>query len=314
MVFNIDDYKIESFTTENINDIHTFFEKHAGLYSLSIEEFKNATIEDQDFDPILSIVLKSKDCNEIIAAFFAIIRKTKIFFKKREINYTFTTLNLFAVHQDYRRKGIGSALLKILFSRLKKKKRRKVKLMTSVPNYLWPGLDPRYTEAYFFLKKNRFKRGKGEKKNLIYYIPENLEKPPRKLNGVTISRITPAEFSETVEYIKKYHAGFWPVEVQLSFKNQPCTTFIAKDENDKVIGFASHSIGFKGSFGPTGVKPSFRGQGIGGTLLKWCAWDLKQQGINRMIIRWVEGNTIKFYCKSIGARIHQVYWTMHRRI
>lgn len=303
----------EPFSGDNIKEIHQLFEKDAGLYSIPLESFKNASINDPDFEPEFSMAFRDED-GRISAAFMGLKRTTKITILKREVNYKFSIINLFVVARQYRRKGIGSAILSELLRRMKKRRIRRVKVMASPPNYLWPGLDPRYTAAYFFLKKNKFKRKGKEHVNLVHGIPNILQEPPKKLGEYSFTRIDSSDIESTKDYIKSNHMGMWPREFQLSIKNKPFTTFIAKDGSGEVIGFASHSIGFPGSFGPTGVKKSVRGKGIGSILLKWCVWDLKQQGLKQMIIRWVVGDTMKFYCKSLGARIDHVYWTMKRRI
>jgi hypothetical protein len=114
---------------------------------------------------------------------------------------------------------------------------------------------------------------------------------------------------------KLYQLSFWPDEITLSFQKSPIPTFIAIDSSsEKIIGWASHSIQFPGSFGPTGVKKSERGQGLGKLLLKWCLWDLKTNfDLDQMIINWVQEDTAYFYSKSIGAYIYRLYWTMKKR-
>ncbi len=311
----LDDFTLGPFSRETIKNVHSFFEDNAGLYSFDLATFTRATIDDEDFDSDASLIAVDPGTGDIVAAMLAIIRKASVNFKKHEFTYTFTTLNMFCVHVAWRRKGIGSAMLAALLARLKAKGRKKVRLMASAPNYLWPGLDPRYTAAYFFLRTNGFNREKGERQNLLYHMPGKMAEPPVKVGDVSISRAGPGDRDDTVAYVRREHPGVWPQEVGLSFKRgEPVTTFVARNGQGTVVGFASHSIQFPGSFGPTGVLKSLRGKGVGSALLKWCAHDLKQRGMDRMIIMWVEGTTMKFYSKSIGARIHHVYWKMQRKL
>ncbi|MHA1793708.1 MAG: GNAT family N-acetyltransferase [Promethearchaeota archaeon] len=310
----LDSFYIEEFREDNLKEVHEFFESQAGsLYSFPLKTFRNATLDDTDFIPDLSIVIKSGK-KEIISAMMAIIRKTTVAVHGRLVPYTSTILSMFAVHERYRRRGIGSAMLSLLFTRLKRYKRRKISLMVSVPRYFWPGLDPRYTAAYFFLKKNGFKRRRKERINLSYQIPDEMEMPASETNGFLIQRARHEDKEATFNYVKRNFIGFWHEEVKLSFLNEPCTTFLLKDGDGAIVGFASHSIHFPGSFGPTGVNKNLRGQGLGSLLLKWCMWDIKQSGMDKAIIMWVEGETIKFYSKAIGARIDHVYWPFSRRI
>jgi predicted N-acetyltransferase YhbS len=102
--------------------------------------------------------------------------------------------------------------------------------------------------------------------------------------------------------------------VQFSLEEKPYTTFIARNKDGAIVGYASHSIGFEGTFGPTEVLKSERRKGIGGTLLKWCAYDMKEMGISTMVIRWVGGGNINYYSKSLGARIGQIFWLLRKKM
>ena len=41
---------------------------------------------------------------------------------------------------------------------------------------------------------------------------------------------------------------------------------------------------------------------------------IKQKGLDRCEIMWVEGNTVKFYSKVIGAYISPIFYKMYRKI
>ncbi len=324
----LDGLALEPFTDSNIEELHGFFESQAGagLYSFPLDTFKRVTVNDEDFNPEFSIVAREETSKQIVAAFFAVARTARISLKGKWATLASTALTMFAVRDGWRRKGIGSAILSQLIARLKtgkwpSKERKqgltirikKVYIMAAPPNYIWPGLDPRYTAAFFFLKKNGFKHT-GERQNLGYDIPAAMEKPQDRYGEVTIVRAAAEDRDATVEYTRRNDNGFWAEEVGLGFKHDKPTVFVAKDPDGHIVGFAGHSLHFPGSFGPTSVLRSLRGKGVGGGLLKWCAYDIKQAGLPTMTIMWVEGDTMKFYSKSIGARVLQVYWIMHRRL
>ncbi len=323
-----DGFTLEPFGNANIEELHGFFEAHAsaGLYSFPLDTFKRVTVNDEDFNPDYSIVARDEVSKEIVAAFFAIARSAHLSLNGRWVTLASSVLTMFAVRDGWRRKGIGSAILSQLIARLKAGKWpargrkqgltiriKKVYIMAAPPNYIWPGLDPRYTPAFFFLKKNGFKRS-GERQNLGYDIPVALERPLDRYGNIMINRAAVGDKDATVEYVHRNDNGFWAEEIGLGFKHDPPTVFVAKDPEGSIVGFAGHSLHFPGSFGPTSVLRSLRGKGVGGALLKWCAYDIKQAGLPTMVIMWVEGDTMKFYSKSIGARVYQVYWIMHRRL
>ncbi|MBD3254845.1 MAG: GNAT family N-acetyltransferase, partial [Candidatus Lokiarchaeota archaeon] len=181
-----------------------------------------------------------------------------------------------------------------------------------------PGLEPRHTEAFFFIKKFGFERF-NERLNLCVDLEKISKKtPPKELGNIKIRRATNNDKEELVPISfmpKLYQLSFWPIEIDISFQNKPISTFIALDKNsNKILGWASHSIHFPGSFGPTGVSKNSRGRGIGSLLLNWCLWDLKNCGHTYAKILWVEIDTAYFYSKSIGAYICETYWPMKKRI
>jgi ribosomal protein S18 acetylase RimI-like enzyme len=306
-----------SLTHENIDRVHQFCEDNVRNISHSLETFKATTIQSRIFDPSLSVVL-TEESGEIIAFFMGVLRKSLILKRFRKV----AVLKFFIVHKDWRNRGIGTYLINHLTEKIEKSDnksfRMKFEVMSSAPDYWYPGLDPRLTEAFFFLKKHGFKKG-IERINLCKSLGDiSSERPPSAYKGYRVKRAEKSDEEELVRLSfmpKLYQWSFWPDEIILSFQNSPITTFIVIDlTSEKIIGWASHSIQFPGSFGPTGVKKSERGRGLGKLLLKWCLWDLKTNfDVDQMIINWVQENTTYFYSKSIGAYICGLYWTMKKR-
>ncbi|TFF90160.1 MAG: GNAT family N-acetyltransferase [Promethearchaeota archaeon] len=300
----------------NIKLVHEMCEKNVKHVSKSLETFKRATLGSDLFEKGLSLVAYQGEKN--IAAFFMVVlREPFVFKKKRKV----AVLKFFVVDENWRYKGIGSNLLYKLMKKLRNHEKKCFKMKfefgTSMPDYWFPGLDPRHTEAYFFLKKHGFKK-KGERINLCIDLGAFSDKrPPSQLNDIKISRATLEDKEELVplKFIPKaYQLGFWPQETALSYKNDPISCFVAKNKKGRIFGFAAHSVHFPGSFGPTGVNGKLQGRGIGGLLLNWCLWDIKQKGLLKAKIMWVVGDTVYFYLKTKGAHICEFFWPMHGRI
>lgn len=247
-----------------------------------------------------------------------IFRKPFLFKKRRYV----AVLKFFVVETRWRLKGLGTKMLKIVEKRIQKSDKKcfwmKFEVLCAMPDYWLPGLDPRHTEAFFFLKKHGFKRN-GERRNLCLDLEEyQKEEPPSKIDDIELTRAK-KEDKERVASLGFmpyfYSRTSWPSEIRISFQNDPITTFIARDpKTSEIIGWATHSVSFPGTFGPTGVSKKYREKGLGGMLLKWCLWDLKRTGVEKCIIRWVEEDTAYFYLKSAGAHICQLYWPMKKWI
>jgi predicted N-acetyltransferase YhbS len=207
-------------------------------------------------------------------------------------------------------------MLEEIIKRIKSKKSQvsHISYGDSVPEYWQPGVDLRHTSLYFFLLKNGFKTHKM-RQNLRVDLRSLLIKPLSIKGDFKIERIQTKDYKVLFNFVKKnFPAVTWAEEVQFTFENDPPTTFVAKNNSDEIIGWASHSQVFPGSFGPTGVLTSLRGQAIGSELLYWCLWDIKRQNNDFCTIMWVDGDTIKFYSKAVGAYIHAIFIPMSLKI
>lgn len=313
----MEELNIVPLTESNLRSVFEMCEENVLFYSFSFDTFKRATLMDEDYNPELSLVAVDEN-NTPIAFFFAVFRRCILPKSRNKL-----VIKMFVVEKNYRYRGIGTKMMNKLFKRAKQQKnsvwRMKVSIMDSNPRYWLPGLDPRHTEAYFFLRKLGFKKNFFERFRTDLKVDKRdfpKEEPLKEINGYKISRALQKDKEETVAFIKKHFGkGTWPEETLISFENDPLTTFIVRDINNyKLVGFATHSAQHPGSFGPTGVLRNLRGKGIGGLLLKWCLWDIKQMGIDKCIIKWVAGRTKYFYLKSAKARIFQIFWPMSRRI
>jgi len=311
----IDSLKFTTLTNENIQDVYQMCEENVLFLSQPFQAFERASLNSDLYDPDLSVVV-SDESENIVAFFMMVLRRSNV--PSRKV----AALKFFVVEEKWRLKGLGTRIYTDLVSTIKTTKkpspRMKIEAMRGQPDYWLPGLDPRHTEAYFFLKKQGFKKG-GELIDLCVDLNTISDtKPPSEFKGYEISRATDSDKNELVplKFMPKlYQFSFWPAEVKLSLRNDPISTFIAREsKKGSIVGWASHSIQYPGSFGPTGVKKSERGKGLGSMLLKWCLWDLKDKGNDKCQILWVEGDTIYFYLKSVGARICKTYWYMSRKL
>ena len=294
-------------TEENLEAVHDLFKRNEQFFVIPLEFFKRGTLGDEGYDPELTLVLNDPEKDVPIAAFVAVIKRGYV--KKN------CYLKACIVDKQYRRQGIGSKMLQEIISRAKLKLPwyASIGYADCPPRYWQPGIDLRHTDLLFFLKKHGFKTH-ALRYNLTYVLDDD-KQPASEKSGYTLERLKPDEFEAFVQFVKKhFRLGFWSREVQLSFENDPATTFIAKDKDGAIVGWATHSGHFPGSFGPTGVNKDLRGKGIGGELLRWCIWDMKQMDLKTCTILWVVGATRKFYSKVLGAYIHPVFYSIRRRL
>lgn len=302
----IDDLIYKEISKDNIHSIHQLFENNSRFFSLPFDYFQRGTLEDEGLDRNMSLILYNQKEDRPIAAFLVVRRK--------ELNENYCFFKGCVVEKQYRRQGLGSKMFSELLKRLREDGITQIVYGSSVPDYWQPGVDIRNTSLYFFLKKHRFKSSRAIFNLTVSLDSINLE-PSKEKSGYIYERVQTTDFDKTIDFVKKHFPNnTWAEEVKFSLKLQPPSTFIAKNVANEIAGWATHSQFFPGSFGPTGVDESLRREGIGTELFLWCLWDIKQRGLDNCEIMWVEGNTIKFYSKAIGAYISPIYYPMYKKI
>jgi GNAT superfamily N-acetyltransferase len=135
----------------------------------------------------------------------------------------------------------------------------------------------------------------------LYELPDYSELV-NKLHdgGVEIRRVLAPEVHLVPTWVAKHFSAPWAAECAQTVVQTPATCFIAV-EHGALLGFACYNAVCPDFFGPTGVKESARGRGIGKALLWVCLRALADEGYGYAIIGWA-GPT-EFYKKAVGAEV-----------
>jgi len=272
---------------------------------LTPELLEEKVWNDSNFSENLSLVLEHD--KRIIAFVMGIVRSTAA----QPIGY----IKFLVVEEKYQRKGAGTRLLQEMEKRLRAHGVRVIRIHESAPNYLVPGLDPRYTRAMVFLERNGYKRF-GETWNLEADLSrENFSTREAEkalaAKGIDIRRADAGD----VEAVREFLAQHWPPwigEVMYSFKNRPVSLHLAFRDG-QLIAFSAHNCNNfnTGWFGPMGTDPATRKLGVGGVLLRRCLADIKNAGHRFATIPWV--GPIAFYLHYAGAEISRVFYRYEKR-
>jgi mycothiol synthase len=223
-------------------------------------------------------------------------------------------IRLLVVHPSFRNQGIGSLLLQEIESRLRAKGTRKISTMDSVPNYLTPGIDFRYTEAYCFFEKHGYQKVR-ENMNLIcdlepdqFDVSADVKRLARQ--GFQIKRAEAGDKDNVLTFLGAEFPA-WVGEVLECYKNHPISLYICYHQG-KVVGFSAYDGNNRntGWFGPMGVLPVTRGRGIGRIVCQLCLAEIARQGHVRSIIPWV--GPVRFYSKVCNSRIDRIFWVYER--
>jgi GNAT superfamily N-acetyltransferase len=133
----------------------------------------------------------------------------------------------------------------------------------------------------------------------LYALPSSREVFERLGKAsITTRRALAPEKHMVVAWVREHFSEHWASEVEVSFSRQPVSCFIAVRQKS-ILGFACHDATCTNFFGPTGVHPNERKNGIGQALLFNCLEAMKQQGYGYAIIGGV--GPAEFYARTVGA-------------
>ncbi|NIK76777.1 GNAT superfamily N-acetyltransferase [Paenibacillus castaneae] len=140
----------------------------------------------------------------------------------------------------------------------------------------------------------------------LYDLPEEAERFAAAYSGtnITIRRALPPEKHIVTAWVGEVFSPHWVSECEVAFTRQPVSCWIATvtDEvtgNVKPVGFACYDTTAKGFFGPTGVDPDLRGQGIGKALLYASLVAMRNEGYGYAVIG--SAGPTDFYARTVGA-------------
>ena len=211
-------------------------------------------------------------------------------------------VDLFAVAEDARRRGVGTALLHGLETRLRELGASTLMIGGNGNRYAWPGIDLGYTAALRLAASLGY-APRGDALNmdvdLHAWRPGSAPGALRRGGaGLTLRRAQPADWNELGAFVAREFTDGWRDEVAIGVSRERPTVFVALRE-DRFVGFGCHGLYRRGWFGPVGTADAERGNGIGEALLRLCLDDIAADGLTRAQISWV-GPTA-FYERTVGA-------------
>ena len=289
-------------SVEELPEIAEMLNRSLPFDSITTRLLKEKTFDDKDFNPETALIAEAE--GRPIGFFLGV--------KRGETGF----LKLFGVEPKWQMRGVGSALLQRIETRLKQLGCKKIRILEGAPNYFQPGLDPRYTAAYSFLVKRGY-RVFDETANMIAEL-EGIEldfSAEARLSAkfdVHLKVAEKGDLDATLQFVRQTFPA-WTDEVLEAFKADPPTIHIAV-HNGEVIGFSAYETNNKGTgwFGPMGVSTNWRGHGIGRLLLLRCLISMREMGFRKAIIAWV--GPIRFYFKTVGAVVNRIFWRMEKEL
>lgn len=277
---------------------------HFDNIDLSVLRYK--TLEDPDFDrDLTSVAMVDGAARGLMVA---VCRKGD--------SGLSAAVKFFAVDEAYRDRGIATAMLENVESRLKARGAEAVRVGFTRPNYLVPGVDPRYTAAVAFLLRRGYTRI-GEAFNMDVDLSVS-DWPTAEIEdrlveqGITCRRLRSNERDAFRGWMASagYSAG-WQYQTLRAAEMEPPAVFIA-ERNGEYVAFAGYDGVRPGWFGPMGTLESMRGSGIGSVTFLRCLQDMKERGYSVCEINSV--GPLYFYSKVAGAVVSRIFWQFQKQL
>lgn len=232
-------------------------------------------------------------------------------------------VNAIFVKKEYRRKGIGTQLIKSIEEKLEDGLTKKITLAAYSPNYFFPGVDRlNYKDSKRFFEVNGYQTC-GEavsmaKTLLDYTLPQKTidKKIELEKMGYRFNRFTYDYAFKLLEFLKTEFGGGWKQNALSLIKADEAeeTILICIDANDDVVGFCMRKMdGFPMRFGPFGVKDELRSLGLGGVLFDLMQEEMKSQRLFNLYFLWTHGAGQRFY-EGHGVKVYREYDLMEKKL
>ncbi len=274
---------------------------------------------DPNFDPELCLVAESD--GTVVGICYAVVRRVPYFNVAVQPEQAWITA--LAVDTDQQRRGIGGRLLDTCLDRLRARGCQEISVSPYVPHYFAPGVDiDAYPAGVRFLENYGFSvvsRPVGMSADLEgYVVPSEVRAAAERVraSGIIIRPAEPRDILPTLALIRRHFSWDWWREAQEVFRELFCghseaVGMVVARRGDQVIGYAQH----RGEhFGPFGVDPSLRGEGIGRVLLAEILVGMNALGYHCAWFLWTGEKAARGVYAACGFQIRRRFAVMKRTL
>lgn len=293
---------VRPFEPDDLRGVVAVLERTMVADPISSDTFQRKVLLDQNFDARGALV--AADGASVVGFALGMVRRFQLEDSPPDFDRSWITL--IGVDQSYRRRGIGTRLVRDLESFFRERECKTTWVSSYAPNYFIPGVDVHaYAGALEFFKHLGYSeliRPLSMDANLVHLRkPEWLIEKEAALAGkVVIEVFRPELIGPLMDFMKSEFPGDWQrfareamVRITLG-EFRPDNLWIAH-ENGRVIGFCQHDN--QGRFGPFGVTSTERGRGVGAALLFRCLRAMAEKGLHNAWFLWTDDVVAKLYAE-----------------
>jgi len=302
------DYRIVPFAEEHISAFTAWFNALPSNDVWTEDWIRRKTIGDSAYDPALM---------------FAVTEQGEpVGFLLGSTGDGRGWIRAFLVRPDKQRQGIGTLMFDTIERALLERGIVEVHAGWSLPTYLLPGIDTKYTSAIVFLDRRGYQTSREARVNMDVVVAGHdwsTDQAEAELatRGIRVRRAQPKDEPAIARLCQAHGAEGWATEAGMALQETPISVFVAEsvsatDTQGSIRAFATHSVAGPVHFGPMLTAADLRGLGIGTVLLKRCLQDWAQAGVSRCEIVWA--GPISFYARSVGATLDRGFWTFRKSL
>jgi GNAT superfamily N-acetyltransferase len=204
-------------------------------------------------------------------------------------------LSYLYVESDSRREGIGSALITSFLELARNQQFKQIVISGftgNAPGYLQPGVNLETEKDALQLFHNHGFKNLDNAYSMERLLTDRIELPVNEEWEICHPNLD--DVGSLIDAISHSVPGEWTTIFKERFDLNPRQLLIAK--NKDLIG--AYSTWQDSRFGPIGVRPECRGQGLGQLLLAHTLENMRQQGANQARFSWSDRENLKFYQSS----------------
>ena len=180
--------------------------------TVSIDQFRKQVLFDDNFNCDLALIALEED--EVIG--FILATKRQVPYLDRGLEPERGWINLLFVKEDYRRKNVGSELVKEVEKRLVEKGAKTITLASYSPSYFFPGLDyesyPKSIAFFENLSYNKTGEAVSMQRDLWNYsFPErvSIRKTQLEAEGYVFKKFNYKYSMKLLEFLGVTFGGGW---------------------------------------------------------------------------------------------------------
>ncbi len=262
--------------------------------------FRTQVLLDANFDPAGLLLAEVE--GRLVGFLLSIVRQVPLFLQGLEPELAWITA--FGVRPAWQRQGVGRQLFDAALSRLASQGRQRVLISPYTPNYFTPGVDvDAYPAAMAFLQGNGWQVTSTPISMQVdlngFRVPAEIVAQEERLagQGIAIRPVQAADLPALMPFIAQHFGWDWFRFAQEHLlqrfgpgSDEMC--FLVAVRHQEIVGYCQQR---RERFGPFGVDPAQRGQGIGRLLLFRCLDTMLAKGFHCAWFLWTGRNAARLY-------------------